>query len=268
MTYEGGDSMYKSIREFYHSYLLLSELHMASRRTAKIVSRHVSEDSFIDRQLEALAASTDNLEEVLKKLRRNRLALDLAEKDARRDDVYRSLVSFLTGLSNMRIMKERKDAADYLLGIIHNQGRNIDKWSYIRESSTLKVILEQFESKAAKKAILLTNVASIVQELQGAQADFESTYQDKVIEEACNDHLETTEIRREIAYRLDASLSYLDAVASDSLDTYRALVNELNEAITDIISKARSRRTRNENAVDTPDQETGEPSESENDETV
>jgi len=64
--------------------------------------------------------------------------------------------------------------------------------------------------------------------------------------EAGKNYPESAQSARDIAYRLECLLIMVDIIAHDAPDTWRFAAEELNQAITDIMTPARARVTRGE----------------------
>lgn len=240
--------MFKVLKEPPYSFFLVTEVHTLARRLLTIISRLLPDDSYLKRQITAILVAITELENALRSSKNSEFTEILANKDLRRDLVFRSVIAFLDGVRGMKIREEDSRMAGLLLGIIEKQGRNIDRISYARESAGLRLIIEGFSQPEALQAIEKLGLQDVVQELTTSQEDFETTYHDRVASEAQAYFPAAHSACASIFYRLNAMLTYIDNEACDAPETHKEISNELNEVISEFTAKARARRTLNGNS--------------------
>jgi Family of unknown function (DUF6261) len=95
-------------------------------------------------------------------------------------------------------------------------------------------------------------VKDLVDDLANAQQAFEAAYQRKIVDQANPKNAVTVrEERPSTAWVITNLISYIDASVK-RCPPFVPMVSELNEAITDVMANARSRRTRAKQALRPP----------------
>ena len=242
--------MLRTVADFSHTLLYAPELHTAASRFLSIFSRAPA-DEYLTRQCNLVKSSVEKLEDSLQRDRSSAFTGTLAEKDNTRDRIFVGFRDFLNGLLGLGdVMPKKAEAAKVIFEIFRRNDLGLYREGYIRESAKLNVLLDELSSPENIAHLKTLNAMHLYEALRNAQQDFEGVYQEKVNEEAKKEYPLLKETASDIAYRLDALFAYIDTNALDLPDRYKSVVEELNEAIVDIMTPARARQTRKENIKD------------------
>jgi hypothetical protein len=243
--------MNKSIKNLAPSLLLSTEVVAAAERLDDLVSGVIKNDAFVTSELAAMNACLVSLKAAIQSKRTGLFTSDLAEKDQMRVQAFRGIVSMLQGISGVLSKADNKRAADYLLDIIDRQGKRADNLSYTRKTGAFTSILANFGQQDAQAYITQLGLAEMVTEFTNAQNAFESVYRSKVKAYAQQPVAVSRTHTNEVLFHISNLTQYVDAQAQKDTSV-AALVPEINEAISDIMSKAHGRKTRSQDANVTP----------------
>jgi hypothetical protein len=239
--------MNKSIKNLAPSLLLSTEVVAAAERLDELVSGTIKNDAFVTSELAAMNISLQSLKAAIQTKRTGLFTSDLAEKDQKRVQAFRGIVSMLQGISGVLSKADNKRAADYLLDIIDRQGKRADNLSYTRKTGAFTSILANFGQQDAQAYISQLGLADMVTEFTNAQNDFETVYRSKVKTYAQQPVAVSKTYTNEVLFHISNLTQYVDAQAQKDT-AVAALVPELNKAISDIMSKAHGRKTRSQDA--------------------
>jgi hypothetical protein len=243
--------MNKSVKNLVPYLLLPTEDVAIGERVISIVSGAIQNDPFVTSELGFLNTSLGSLKSVIQTRRTGLYTADLAAKDAARVSEFRGVVSLLQGISGVMSKPDNKRAADYLLEIINRPGKRADNLSYTRKTGAFTSILANFGQPEAQACITQLGLADMLADLTKAQNDFETTYAAKVKAYSQQPLNATRTQANEVCYHIIKITEYIDAQAQNN-STFAGVVPEINEAISDIMSKARARKTRSKDANAAP----------------
>ncbi len=247
---EKGVCMNKEIKEFSTSLLVPSEFVACADIFDEIFSRNAIQDPFVKSQCVKMMGSSSKLEMMLKTMRDKHFTEDLAKKDEARNVALRSLYNCLEGSSGIEVRPDTKTGAEYLLSLI--KGNRADKSGATKKSGAILSILEKFKDPIAQNFVTQLGIADIVKSLADAQDAYKESYQTKIAAEA--KEAPSSDARsqcNEVGYHITKILHYVDAQAETDSE-FSGIISELNEAITDIMTKAHSRKTRSNSASSSP----------------
>ena len=241
--------MNKYIKSFAPTILSAQELVAISGRLCRIAAEHAPDDKVVNEYVEQVKASVLCLEKALQSPRGNALTKDLASNDAARCSALANLSGFLAGMSCLESRPQSKQSAAFLLRIVRGERARIDRISYARRSGAICMILSSLNKPEAKSCIVNLQIQDLVSALATAQNAFEQTYRKRITAGAKRDPSLTIRGQRpETAYYLTGLLSYVDA-CHNRISSFPPMVAELNGAISDVMGKARARRTRRRSAA-------------------
>jgi predicted nucleotidyltransferase len=138
-------------------------------------------------------------------------------------------------------------AAQVLEKIIQTRGFSLHAFGYAEETLSLKNLLEDFKTPAVKQAIATINAQLWVEWVEKAQKDFEELYQQKVATEATEDLPQLSATRKDLMRYLNRLLSYLEINSEIKPEKFKPVVAEIDEIIVDVMTIARSRKSRAKN---------------------
>ncbi len=252
--------MNKFIKEFSTSLLVPSEFVACAGRFNQILS-NVQNDAFVTSQSGKMMDSASRVEEAIQAKKVRLFTDDLAAKEEARNEAFLDLYNYLEGTSQIGARPENKADADFLLTIIKKAGNRLDKLASTKKTGSITTLLDNFKEPTALETIGRLGIADLVDALTKAQTEFEGIYRTKIKAEAkivqTNDaHAEC----KEVGYHICSLLQYVDA-QSQIDPSFNGVISELNEVISDVMSKAHSRKTRSKDNGETSSVESVKPSE-------
>lgn len=231
------------------SYLNFQELLTIAERLIEIFRRRFAGNEFIASQLTKLDSACDKLMKSFQKSAGSTFTSQLAEKDLERDKSFRSLVKYLDGMSAVESKPVLAVASQVLLAIIDKHDRGLYRFGYARESAALYALQKELSLESSAQLLADAGATELFEDLKVKASAFENLYQSKINEAGVKDYPQLSEAARDIMYRLNCILTCGDAIAYDSPQEYDQGIREINQAITDIMTPARSRSTRQENST-------------------
>jgi hypothetical protein len=243
--------MNKSIKGFSYSLASLPEVVTCAQRFTGIISGPIQSDAYITGEVAEIKLHAAALEAAIKTSNEGLFTTDMAAKDQARSASLRGLESYLRGVSAVKSKPDNKKAADLLLNRMNRLGKRVDKFSYSIKTGAITSILDNFKQPDAQAAIAQLAIADLITELTNAQQEFEAVYTTKVKTDVGQVNALARTEAGEVCYHLVSTFWYIDTKAQKD-PAYAAVVPELNQAISDIMSKARARKTRSQDANVTP----------------
>ena len=205
------------LKELSITYLSPSELLTTSERIDAIISEALSDQPFVTKISGVMKTDLDNLQESMGKDKSSVYTEKLAGKDAERDAAFLALRDFAKANAN------RSD----------------------NQTAALNLLFEDLDAPDAVSAMQVIGADSWYADLKNAQAEFENTYKEKVSSEAQEDYLRLREaftvLGRHLNVLLDTIGLLQELCETENIDT---VVEQINEVITDVMTTARARRTR------------------------
>jgi hypothetical protein len=237
--------MNKSIKNLAPSLLLSTEVIAAAERLDELISRAIKNDAFVTSELAAMNACLVSLKAAIQAKRTSLFTADLATKDDARVTSFRGIVGMLHGISGVISKPDNKRTADSLLDIINRHGKRVDNLGYTRKTGAFTSILANFGQQDSQAYITQLGLAYMVTEFTNAQNYFETVYRSKVKAYAQQPVAVAKTQTNAVCYHILKLTEYVDAQAQKDA-AVAALVPQLNEAISDIMSKAHGRKTRSQ----------------------
>ncbi|MBN2093547.1 hypothetical protein JW964_28250 [candidate division KSB1 bacterium] len=231
------------------SLLKPEEIHAFSIRILPIIEPLVSEDPFLTEMKPMVEQKTTDLSIAIGTNRSSKFTPILNDRDIKRDLRFLGFRNYVITYT-YHIDENMVQAAQVLEKIIQTRGFSLHTYGYAEETSSLKSLIEDLKTPAAQKAIATINAQPWVEWVESAQKDFEAAYQQKVATEAVEDLPQATATRKELIRFLTRLLSYLDINSEIKAEKFKPVVVKLDEVIVDVMTIARSRKSKANNVKD------------------
>ena len=194
---------------------------------------------------EKLQESINKLDEALIKSSTKDLTQLIANADSDRDESFVALCR-LVEACNKRIKPEWKYPTQQLLHTIQDYGRNLQNFSYAKESSRLNNLLSDLENKEElTSAIEMIGAQEWVAELKNAQQIFEEKIEIRGDRRACTSYMNSHDACLLVRDACVALFKYLDVMNEfNPNDDFKLLESKINEIITDFAAIINARNTR------------------------
>lgn len=211
-------------------------------------------DLNIQKPWTALDNSLKLLGQSFKKEQASVFTAELIALDQRRDHGIICLRKLADGYTNHHVV-EKQQAARKLLIVIDKYGRNISKMNYQAETSVLENLVNDLKSNADNAAaVKLLGLDDTVTEIKAANDMFNSTYLDRVSDEASKDLTAAGALVQECRQHYNMLVKHIEANAIlNPSEVYEALISKLNNLIEKFNTLLALRGARNSNeTVETP----------------
>jgi hypothetical protein len=177
----------------------------------------------------------------------------MAEKDAERDAAFLALRDFAKANAN-RSDNRVSTAANVIINRIKKHGWTLYSLGYSDQTANLNLLFEDLDAPDAVSAMQVIGAEGWYADLKNAQAEFENTYKEKVSGEAQEDYLRLREAFTVLGRHLNVLLDTIGLLQElDETGNIDTVVQQINEVITDVMTTARARRTRQtEDEAETP----------------
>lgn len=249
--------MFKVLNGLALSYLNVRELLTLAQRVVEVVQRAFASVPFLMDQSERLKVDVEALSTAFQKSLGSEFTEKLAQMDSVRDTAYRSFLLYIEGIAAGTLKPDEAAAAASVLRIIDKHNRSLYRLGYASESASLYALVKELSEDDNPALLEKANAVDRYEELKLKMNAFEELYQSKLSEESVKAFPETRKAAKDIAYRLEGLLTAADLVSWDDPATFRQGADELEDAITYIMTPARARHTRRENSRDDDDEPEG-----------
>ena len=241
------------LKDLSITYLSPSELLTTSERIDAIISEALSDQPFVTKISGVMKKDLDNLQESMGKDKSSVFTEKMAETDAKRDATFLALRDFSKASAN-RSDNKVSAAADLIINKIKKHGWTLYSMGYSDQTAALNLLFDDLDAADAVSAMQVIGADGWYTDLKNAQAEFENTYKEKVSTEAREDYLRLREAFSVLGRHLNVLLDTIGLLQelgeTENIDT---LVEQINEVITDVMTTARARRTRQtEDEAETP----------------
>ena len=232
------------LKELSITYLSSSELLTTSERINVIISEALSEQPFVTRISGVMKTDIGKLQESMGKDKSSVYTEKMAGNDAERDAACLALRDFAKANAN-RSDNQVSTAANVIINRIKKHGWTLYSLGYSDQTANLNLLFEDLDAPDAVSAMQVIGADSWYADLKNAQAEFENTYKEKVSSEAQEDYLRLREAFTVLGRHLNVLLDTIGLLQelgeTGNIDT---VVQQINEVITDVMTTARARRTR------------------------
>jgi len=235
------------MREMNFSYLKPEEVHAFSFRILPIFEPLVEGDEFLSGIVPRLRRRNGDLSKALSLIRSSQYTSQLSNSDTTRDQYYISFKSYVSAFL-FHPDEEKVQAAKLIDTQIQASGPSLYRLGYAEETTQLNGLLASFQTPAAQAALKLIGADYWLDLLTKAQQAFEALYQQKVAADAVKDLPPATESRKEIVRFLTQIFTYIDAKMETNPEKYNPVAVKIDEVIVDMMTIARSRKSKANNS--------------------
>jgi len=229
------------------SILSSTEIYSVTNRIAEACKLAVKDNEYIKELCELLIEGNNNLRKGLGRTFNSEFTSVLLHYDELRVNAFIGMRDYIHACCNNGDEIKEK-AASYLSSILEAVGNTLYSLPYSEESTKLDLLFEKFDASAAREAIATINATDWLERLKTRQADFEKVYHSKVETEAGIDFPLLKTSKNTIKFYLKGLLNYIETNSKKDTARFSSLEDQINEIITDIVTLARARGTRKENA--------------------
>jgi hypothetical protein len=233
------------------SYLLSDELNTMAQRIATECKQSSITDAQFERLHKKLNDANEEFSNSLFVLRKSPHTAILAQKDDRRDEVYKGLRNVVSA-HLYHSQHEINSAAHQIFELIKTHGYSLYRYGYQKETAAINSLLNDLAKPNYTKMVELIGATAWVEGLAKAQKEFEECYTQRVAEEGKNIVEPSTEIRKAVIDNLEKLLMYIETqlFICEKPDQWGSLSANIQRVISDTNTIARNRRTRKENKTE------------------
>ncbi|MDQ2179614.1 DUF6261 family protein [Marinifilum sp. D714] len=224
-----------------------------SNRIFKLISESVSESITFEPFKSRIKNGIEKLEKATEKVNTQLLTINVAERDARRDQAFAALEYFAMACSK-RLDAEISESGKIILNEIDSLGSGIVRKPMLEESAIINGMIEKMKTVTKlANALQKMNGADWLDELESAQTDFEASVakRDEAKTERNDD--DSVVACKQIKKEFEAFYKYLDVMCDIETDAaYSNLAKEINivtEETNNIIAQRVGRSTTDEEVV-------------------
>jgi hypothetical protein len=232
------------MKPVHYTYLKPIEIHSLSIRVQPIIAEGTPGDALIPAFLPDLKTHTDALSAALGIDRASEFTLRLQTTDGERDTRFVGFRDFIAAQVNHPDETIAR-AAITIDAILETRGKRLYNYGYAEQSSQLNGLLNDLESPQAQQALETLNAAVWLTPLKEKQSEFESLYQQKIANAATSEAPLVTASKNKVIHYLNGLLFYIDFKAEKEPALFNPMIEKIDEVITDMMSVARARKTRN-----------------------
>lgn len=227
------------------------EVHTFTFRILTIASSLIHQDEFLASIYPLLQRENDNLSMALGQVRGSKFTSLLAERDSLRDRLFMGFRYYITAFT-FHPDEKIANAAQFLENLVEKRGVTLYNLGYTEETSQLNGLLNDLKSPDAQAALVLIQDNYWVTTLTNAQQEFEALYQEKVETEAIQDLPKLTTSKNNVAHYLSRLLQYIDTNRELNPEKYQSVADKIDEVITDVMTIARARKTKQNEKTNPP----------------
>ncbi|MFW6255092.1 MAG: DUF6261 family protein [Chitinivibrionales bacterium] len=236
------------INSIAFSLLSMHELLTLAQRIHVVIQRFFGDNPVIGEQLAKLEQAIQRLTKAFQMAAASHYTELLAKMDRSRDAAFQSLTAFLDGLASVKVEFDLQAPAQRLLDIITKYGRGLYRLGYSQQSAITQTMIDELSQPENMALLEQTGAVQFFNMVVNTQNEFEDLYQNKLSDEGVKNYPDARESAADIIYRLCILLSNVDAMAHDEPQTHKGVAGEINAVISNIMTPARARETRSQNA--------------------
>ena len=233
--------------------LTAEETFTVSNRFTVVFDNCISEDAFFQKLAPKIKSANNKFSLALNRITDKQITIELAEADTARDTAFIGFRDYAKAfLSNPGAKK--KKAANKLIKLIKKIGWSIWNEGYMTETAQLKSLIAELKDKEYQAAMKTIEATEWFDNMVTTQKAFEELYGVKVVKEAGYDSPLISEIKAELTHYINPLLGYIEILAEVDGNPYKETALQLDEIISEAMSVARSRKTRNDNSKEDNDE--------------
>lgn len=230
-------------------YLLSAEESLTtSTRISEIIKQGLNEDAFANILLPKITNATAQLSEAIGRNKKQTYTQQLNVNDEARDKAFIGFRDYVKAFTHLPD-PTKQSAAYQLYEIISQVGWSLYGEGYVAESALLNALFTELDKGEHQQAIETIGALEWYQNLKESNATFESTYRLKVESEAERETTMVGEIKRDLAKFINPLIDYIYLNAELIEGNFSTVAGQLDELISSVMSIARARQTRKENAT-------------------
>ena len=235
------------MKELPVSILSSTELNTFVNRLVSVSNEALADNPYVVTLGTLIAKSNADLSDSLGKTLGSEYTSKLLVHDQDRDHSFIGFRDFISSFTHDKNV-EKKAAAISLASIIENVGNRIYSLGYAVESSKMNSLITNLSTPQAQQAIETIGAGDWFEQLTSSQEAFEKLYKTKIEVDSEINYLRIKDSRVIIARYLQALLIYIGTNSDLDGARYEPVKEKINVLITDAVTIARARLTRNENA--------------------
>jgi hypothetical protein len=223
-----------------------NETYTASVRILDIVKQDLADDPYVKSMIPLLIDGTTGMERAMGRILKSEFTTLLKKKDEIRDHYFIGLRDHLSSQTHNLKNEEMMHAATKLYAVIEELGVGLYYLGLVDETAKLNALLSSFKSTENMSLLTLTGAADWFSYLADAQEDFETTYNSKIGKDATVDIPLIRVSKDSIKRNMTPLLGYIQTNALINPSVFKPVEEGINIVITDIVTIARARKTREE----------------------
>lgn len=211
-------------------------------------SAKIPDDGFITKQNEELQSYIAELETAFQRVLTHKFTQEINELDIRRDKLLVALRAALNSAIAQEVLSQKKaDSAREVLVHMNNMDAKVTNLSLMEESVQINAFLSALKT-LAEDVVTSSTAKPIIAALEETQKEFDKLYKTRSShDETAQDPRRITQIRKDMVFRIEGLLSYINVNGVDYPETYSDVVNSINTLIDEVMAKAKADQTRKEN---------------------
>jgi Family of unknown function (DUF6261) len=215
-----------------------SEFIRYQKNAIKLCKKYNPDVLKINEQVNALIASTDEMDELFKLERSNATTGKLTDLDNRRD---RAIVGIRTVTQGYALHYDPTiaSAAKVVLAGIDKYGTRISRFNYMAETQVLEMLAEDCTTNAdMAAAVKALGLQDWVTELNEANSQFDDNYVDRTAEYGDRPETNLGKLRITATEKYESLVAHISshATLNKDVEAYKKIVNGLN-SLTDLYTK-------------------------------
>jgi hypothetical protein len=241
---------YTMIKEISISLLLPAEMNTFAGRVLELLQQAALLEPFVQRNIQLIQASRHTLQATLSKEKGNPYTAIIEEKDKKRDTAYIFLRDFVK-TATQHPEEATANKAKELWAFFEKHNTQLYNLGYARQSSNLGLLFGDLDKASAQEALQKLGASAFYDLLKKAQEDFELAYSKKI--ETQSDKVVLPNMRDahyETGRHIDGLFSVLGILElseenAEEKAKIDALIVKINGVVDEMMSIARSRKTKN-----------------------
>ncbi len=235
--------MHSRYNSFIHTILTNEELTVLATRIMTEVRNNLEGDSFLEDQCTVAEKKVDQIGKLKGRSKKNTYTKLIRKDDKSRDAIYDAIIRTITNdIAMAEFEPEQAKKAIKIQDILDLNLVNT-KAGYTAETAQMNTLIGAVKEPGNVPFITGSSVEVYFKRLESIQQHFEALQDQKNSLEAVALVGEVKTEVKELVYRLDALLSYLDVKARD-YDTFEEVAKKVGEIISEIVAVAKARETR------------------------
>jgi hypothetical protein len=234
------------MKDYLTSILNTSELYTSSSRIHDAIMKALPSDTYSVPVCGKLKGGLTDMEKALGRALNSEFTSVLKEDDTGRDHSFIGLRDHVSAFTHHKDTAKAA-AAKSLAVIIANAGNSLYSLGNAAETTKLNTLIVNLSTPESKLALETIGATEWFNELVSDQKKFEETYQEKTDVEGAINYPLLKNAKLIVLKNVRALLSYVETNSSMNVSPYPTLEEKLDEIITDILTIAHARITREEN---------------------